>query len=118
MHNEALKRQEVAYSLSNLDVAQVNIQSTDTLQTPGGETLSMADWAKQLGIKYTPSLIFFDTTGKEVFRTEAYLKSFHIHGAMDYAASQSYQHQPSFQRFLQHRMDVMQAQGFSIDLME
>ena len=113
LHNEALKRQEIAYSLSNLDVAQVNIQSTDTLQTPGGETLSMADWAKQSGIKYTPSLVFFDTTGKEVFRTEAYLKSFHVHGAMDYAGSQAYQHQPSFQRFLQHRMDVMQAQGFS-----
>lgn len=118
LHNDVLKRQEIAYSLSNLDVAQVNIQAEDTLQTPKGETLSMTAWAKQIGIKYTPSLVFFDTAGKEVFRTEAYLKSFHLHGAMDYASSQAYQHQPSFQRFLQHRMDVMQAQGFEIDLMQ
>lgn len=118
LHNDVLKRKEVAYSLSNLDVAQVNIESEDTLQTPTGETLSMQAWAQQLGIKYTPSLVFFDAAGQEVFRTEAYLKSFHLHGAMDYVASQAYQHQPSFQRFLQHRMDVMQAHGFEIDLMQ
>lgn len=117
LHGDVLKRKEVAYSLSNLDVAQVNIQADTTLQTPSGETTTMAAWAQQLGIKYTPSLVFFDSSGTEVFRTEAYLKSFHLHGAMDYVASQAYQHQPSFQRFLQHRMDIMHAQGFDIELM-
>ncbi len=115
---DVLKRKEVAYSLSNLEVAQLNIQSKATLQTPTGDTQSMADWAQHLGIKYTPSLVFFDPTGQEVFRTEAYLKSFHLHGAMDYVITQAYQHQPSFQRFLQHRMDRMQARGFSINLLE
>lgn len=118
LHNDILKRKEIAFSLSNLDVAQINVQSKDKLQTPTGETLTMAEWAQKLGIKYTPSLVFFNNQSQEVFRTEAYLKSFHIHGAMDYVVSGAYQHQHSFQRFLQHRMDMMSARGFKIDLLE
>ena len=56
--------------------------------------------------------------GKEVFRTEAYLKTFHLHGAMDYVITGAYRHQPNFQRFLQRRNEELQARGFPVDLME
>jgi hypothetical protein len=52
-----------------------------------------------------------------VFRTGAYLKTFHVHGAMDYVATGAYQYQPNFQRFLQHRTDALHARGFEVDLM-
>jgi hypothetical protein len=62
--------------------------------------------------------VFFDDGGKEVFRTEAYLKAFHLHGAMDYVVSGAYRWQPEFQRFLQHRRETLQARGFGVDLMD
>jgi thioredoxin-related protein len=62
-------------------------------------------------------MVFFDPKGQEVFRTGAYLKTFHVHGAMDYVATGAYQHQPNFQRFLQHRTDALHARGFEVDLM-
>ena len=53
-----------------------------------------------------------------MFRTEAYLRSFHIHGAIDYVVSGTYRRQPSFQRFLQHRTEVLEERGIRVDLMD
>jgi thioredoxin-related protein len=64
---------------------------------------------------YVPAIVFFagDT---EVFRTEAYLRPFHLAAALDYVASGSYAREPSFQRFLQSRAERMRARGEPVDL--
>ena len=54
--------------------------------------------ARALKVSYTPSIVFFDERGKEVFRVEAYLKTFHLQSSLDYVASRAYLSQPSFQR--------------------
>lgn len=118
LHGDILKREAVSVALSNLDVAQVNIWSTETLQTPDGRKMSMRDWARELGIQYAPSLVFFNAQGKEVFRTEAFLHAFHVHGAIDYVVSGAHRWQPSFQRFLQHRTEMLEARGVHVDLMD
>jgi len=118
LHEDILRRPAVAYALSNFDAAIVDIGSGDRVQTPDGRELPARDWATELGVVYTPSLVFFDDSGREVFRSGAYLKAFHIHGALDYVATGAYEHQPSFQRFLQHRTDALHARGIDIDLMD
>ncbi len=118
LYNDIFKRKELAYSLSNLDLAQANPDDTAKIQTPDGKEMTVADWAKTLEIKYSPSLLFFDADGKEVFRTEAYFKAFHLHGAMDYVTSGAYGWMPEFQRYLQHRREALAAHGFPADLME
>jgi thioredoxin-related protein len=117
-HSDILPREGVASALSNLDVAQVDLRSGEKLWTPDGREMSARDWARELGIQYAPSLVFFDRQGSEVFRTEAYLRSFHIHGAIDYVVSGAYRRQPSFQRFLQHRTEMLEARGIHVDLMD
>lgn len=117
LHGEVLVRREVAYALSNLDVAVIDMRSNEPVQTPDGRVLAASAWARELGVHYAPSLVFFDSGGTEVFRTEAYLKAFHIHGAIDYVATAAYRRQPNFQRFLQHRTEVLHARGVEVDLM-
>ena len=117
LHQDILRREPVALSLTNLDAVVLDAYATETIQTPDGRELPIRDWAAELGIDYTPSLVFFDSEGNEVFRTEAYLKGFHIHGALDYVATGGYEHQPNFQRWLQHRTDALHARGIDYDLM-
>ena len=71
---------------------------------------------KRTGTAGQPSLVLFDRGGKEVFRTETYLRPFHIAGALDYVASGAYAREPSFQRFLQERAERMRKQGVDVDL--
>lgn len=117
LHHDSFKREPVILALSAFDVAQINPASDESLQTPDGRTRSARQWADDLGVQYMPSMIFFDRDGKEVFRTEAWLKTFHLHAALDYVATGAYRHQSNFQRFVQRRADTLRAKGFEVDLM-
>lgn len=118
LHDDILEREPVVYSLSAFDAAVLDRYSTEIVQAPDGRELSIRDWADDLGIAFTPSLVFFDSDGREVFRADAYLKAFHVHGALDYVATGAYLRQPSFQRWLQHRREALSARGRDVDLME
>jgi thioredoxin-related protein len=118
LHADVLRRREVATSLTNMDVAQVDMFSTHPVQTPDGRMLTGREWARELGVHYAPTIVFFDPDGAEVFRAEAFLKSFHVHGGIDYVLSGGYQWQPNFQRYLQARREALEARGFEVDLMD
>jgi hypothetical protein len=51
-----------------------------------------------------------------VFRTEAYLKPFHLSSALDYVASRGYAREPSFQRFVQARAESRRSRGERVEL--
>ncbi len=71
--------------------------------------------ARELASAYAPAIVFF-AGGAEVFRTEAYLRPFHLAGALDYVSSGSYAREPSFQRFLQARAEKMRSRGERVEL--
>lgn len=116
MHGEAFRRPGSRELLNRFDIAVVDIWSDEILQTTTGERLSAKEWARQLKIQHAPSMVFFNTMGKEVFRTEAYLRPFHIQSALDYVSSGAYREQKEFQRFVQSRADAMREQGLEVDI--
>lgn len=118
LHLDILRRKESVELLERFDVVLLDMWSKTPVQTPGGVDTSAAEWSRQLNIQYAPTMVIFDTSGHEVFRTEAYLKAFHIQSAMDYVLSGAYREQPNFQRFIQARADALEAQGIHVDLME
>lgn len=111
LHRESLTREEAQASLKALEVAQVDIWSPETLITPDGRELTARDWSKELGISYTPTLLFLDAKGREVFRTDAYIRPYHIGTSLAYVATGAYQRQPEFQRFIQERIEARRASG-------
>jgi thioredoxin-related protein len=118
LHGSILSRPALQESLAKFDVALVDVWSAARLTTPVGESMTATDWAAKLKVNYLPSMIFFDPQGREVFRTEAYLRTFHTQSAMEYIASGSYLEQPNFQRYVQARADHLREQGVGIDIME
>ncbi|MBK1644272.1 thioredoxin [Thiocapsa imhoffii] len=118
LHLDILRREPVAYSLSAFDGVVLDTYSSERIQTVDGREIPIQDWAKELGITYTPTLVFFDPAGREVFRTEGYFKAFHIHGALDYVATGAYQWEPSFQRYLATRRERLAELGVAANLMD
>ncbi len=117
LHQDVFKRELVVLALSAFDIAQVDMNADEKLQTPDGRLLSAREWTEALGLQYAPSMVYFDADGKEVFRSEAWLKTFHLHAVLDYVATGAYLHQSNFQRFVQHRADMLRGKGFEVDLM-
>ena len=118
LHSDILQRPGSREQLARLDAVLLDMWSNEPVRRPDGRTSSVAEWARELDVKYAPSLVFFDRDGGEVFRAEAYLRSFHIQSVMDYVSSGAYLEQPSFQRFIAARADALEAQGIHVDLMD
>jgi thioredoxin-related protein len=116
MHAVAFKRQDVLEQLAKFDVVRFAVSENSPVVLPDGKTMSAAAWARALRVGYVPTLLLFDARGREVFRAEAYLRPFHISGALDYVSSRAYVREPSFQRFLQAKASDMRARGERVDL--
>ena len=117
LHLDILKRAESREQLARFDILVLDMWSNDRLVLANGTETTPAQWARELDVKYAPSLVFFDTGNREVFRTDGYLKAFHIQSVMDYVASGAYLQQPEFQRFIAERAGALEARGIHVDLM-
>lgn len=117
-HRDIMARAESRDLLQRFDAVQLDMWSKTALVAPDGGRTTAADWARKLNIQYTPSLVFFDEQGNEVFRSEAYLRTFHVQSVMEYVASGAYRRQPNLQRYIQERADHLREQGVVVDLMD
>ncbi len=111
LHREAFKREKTLAAVSRFDVARFSLSGREALTTPDGRSSNAEAWGKELGISYTPSVVFFDDRGREVFRLEAYLRPFHFAESFAYVGSGAYRKEPEFQRFLQNKTEHLKESG-------
>lgn len=118
LHNDIFSRKETLQQIKRFNVIRLDMWSNESLIDTEGHKVSAKILAKKLKVNHSPSFIFFDNKGKEVFRIDAYLKSFHTQSVLDYVASKAYIKQPNFQRYISDRAAKLEAQGIHVDLMK
>jgi len=118
MHREAFHRADVLREIARFDVARIVLGSPAPLTTPSGKATSAGAFARELGVAYTPAVVFFDASGREVFRIGAYLRPFHFGSSFAFVADGAYRDEPSFQRWLRERADRLRARGQRVELWE
>jgi hypothetical protein len=64
LHKEGFKREATRKAMARFDIARFSIAGRDPLTTPQGKATTAEAWARELKIAYTPSVVFFDDTGK------------------------------------------------------
>jgi thioredoxin-related protein len=116
LHREGFRRDEVLAQVKRIDVARFGLGTRTELTTPAGRKTSAEAWARELNVTYAPTVVFFDGSGSEVFRIEAYLRPFHFASSFAYVTSGAYRAEPSFQRYLQARAGEMRARGERVEL--
>lgn len=116
MHARGFGDSTVRALIGRFDVVRLELHGAEPVVTPGGSRLSAAAWSRELKLAYTPSIVFFDENGAEVFRIEAYLRPFHLASGFDYVASGAYRSEPSFQRYIQARAARIRDRGGTVEL--
>jgi thioredoxin-related protein len=116
LHLQGFRDAAARKLIGGFDVARLELFGTERLVTPRGKSLTAEEWGRELKVAYTPTLVFFDALGKEVFRIEAYLKPFHVASSLEYVASGAYRTEPSFQRYIRGRAEKIRAAGGRVDL--
>ena len=116
LHKDGFRREATRSVMDRFDVVRLSIAGREALTTPDGRPITAGDWARELKIAYTPSVVFFDGSAREVFRLEAYLRPFHFTSSFEYVASGAYRSEPEFQRFLQHKAERIREAGGRLEL--
>ncbi len=116
LHKKVLTDKYTRDIIKQFDVAQLDMWSNKTLVIPDGSKTTAKLWAKSLDVKYAPTLVIFNSQGKEIIRSEAFFKVFHTQGMFAYVLKGDYKKQPSFQRYLAARAEHFREQGKNIDI--
>lgn len=116
LHQKVLTDSDTRAILKKLNVIQLDMWSKTPLITPQGKRLTAREWAKALDVKYAPTIVLFDTRGREIIRSEAFFKTFHTQGIFAYAAEGAHKTEPNFQRYLSARAEKLREQGKDVDI--
>jgi thioredoxin-related protein len=116
LRREGFTRPEVRELLGRFSVARLDLMGSRRVVTPAGEATTERRWARSLQVAYAPTMVFLDASGREVFRSEGYLRPFHLAATLDYVASGAWKRETSFQRYLQERADRARAAGGTVEL--
>jgi thioredoxin-related protein len=116
LHGSVLSSADVQAAVKDFDVIQIDMWSDTNVIMPDGKGVSARELAKQLDVKYAPTIVIFNPQGKEVIRSEAFFKVFHTRGLFTYVSSGAYAKEPSFQRYLSGVAHDLQAAGKNVDI--
>ena len=116
LHERILTDQATRKLVLQADNVQLDVTSDRPLTTPAGKTTTARQWAQDLGIAYTPSVVFFDRSGKEVMRIGAFIKTFHFQSVYAYVLEKAYLSEPEFQRYISARAEHIREAGFDTDI--
>lgn len=90
LHTTPLANAEIRKLLKRFESVQLDIWADTPVITPDGRRTTSREWAKRLGLFYTPSLIFFDEEGKEIIRVDSVIGFYRLRVVLDYIASGAY----------------------------
>jgi thioredoxin-related protein len=116
MHTRILRDKATRKLVQTANNIQLNVGLSQQITIPAGKQTSVKQWATELGIDYTPSVVFFDTAGQEVMRISAFLKTFHFQSVYAYVLEKAYLEEPEFQRYISARAEYIREAGFDTDI--
>lgn len=99
LHLEQLQSPEILQRLERFETVQLSMHADTPVLTPDGRRLRARDWARELGIFYAPTLVFFDPGGREILRIDSVVRFHRLKNVLDFVLTRAYRTQPYFQRW-------------------
>jgi len=84
----------VKYTRDNFDVIAIDIWNPEEVTDPEGNTMTQREYAVKMGTNFTPSLVFYDETGKAALRLRGYYPPYQFRAALEYVADEHYKREP------------------------
>ena len=97
LHTQPLRQPALRALFEQLDSVQLDMHADTPVITPSGEATTAKAWAKELGLFYAPSILFFDEQGKEIIRVDSVAHFFRLRSVLNYVLTHAYQVYPDYQ---------------------
>lgn len=78
------------YARRHFAVTPIDIWGTEEVTALDGQVMTERDFAQHKGADFTPSLVFYDDAGQEVFRLRGFYPPYQFRAALEYVADRHY----------------------------
>ena len=116
LHQKTFTNEAAPELLDAFHIIQVNRHAPTPITLHDGTQTTAKEWASELNLGFSPSILFLNTEGEEVMKVDAMFKTFHILGVFDYVSSGAYLSEPSFQRFLSEKAEHIISTGKDVNI--
>jgi len=99
LHTQPLKQKAIQDLFNRFDSMQLDMWADTPIITPDGTNTTARKWARELGVFYAPSVIFFDEHGKEIIKVESVVHFFRLRNVLNYILTKGYLSHPNFQQW-------------------
>ncbi|MES9969068.1 MAG: thioredoxin fold domain-containing protein [Candidatus Thiodiazotropha sp.] len=99
LHGQPLRDPAIEKLLRGFDNVQLDFTGQTPVITPTGKRTTAQQWAKDLGLFYTPSLVFFDEQGSEIIRVDSVVRFYRLRKVINFITSRGYITEPNYQRW-------------------
>ena len=99
LHGHPLQEKEIRKIMQSFDTVQLDVNSQDPVITPAGKKSNAHQWASDLGVFYTPSLLIYDEKGREILRVDSVVNFYRLRNILNFVSSKAYLTQPSYQQW-------------------
>ena len=99
LHAGPLKNKQIVDSLKKMQVVQLDRKLDTPVITPAGKKTTAKKWANDLGVYYSPTLLFFDEKGKELLRVDSVIRFYRLNGVLEYILTKAYLEHETFQHW-------------------
>lgn len=106
LHSEPLEDENTRKLIKQFEAVQLDMWSKKRVLTPTGQRTTAQQWAEELGIFNTPTLVFFDIRGKEVFRIDSVVRLYRLQGVLEYVLTKGYETAPTYQRWRENQQQA------------
>ena len=106
LHTGPLQDAGIRQRFGELEAVQLSFWSDTPVVSPSGERTTARKWAEQLGLFYTPTLIFFDAGGHEIIRVDSVVQFYRLQNVLDYILEGGYLEYETFQRWRESRQPL------------
>ncbi|MEE9446808.1 MAG: thioredoxin fold domain-containing protein [Arenicellales bacterium] len=105
LHSEPLEDAKTRALMAQFNVVQLDMWSDETVLTPAGNRTTAEEWARELDVFYSPTIVFFDEKGREVFRIDSVVRLYRLQGVLEYVLAKGYDTTPTYQRWRENQQN-------------
>lgn len=97
LHTGPLNKKNTIDEINKMNTVQLDMWSDTPVVTPDGKKTTAKAWAKDLELFYAPTLVFFDSHGKEIIRLDSVVKFYRLLGVLDYINKRGHTTEENYQ---------------------
>jgi thioredoxin-related protein len=100
LHRRVLSDDVIRELIGRFEAVQLDISDTsDRVITPSGERMTAKQWYELLDLSYSPAMVFFDESGREVMRLDSETLRYRMEGSLQLVLDKGYEDDAQLQRW-------------------